>query len=579
MAWSRRLYIRGALHDTFREPAYVQHSAGQELPKQPMRGSGAHADLGRDATPNRDEVVATRSRRLLPGANGGIGVAAHGIELGRFRSVLRDHAVSITLVATTAVAAAVRFATLDVQSFDHDEAVTALLVVHPSLASTLGSVVHLERNPPLYYVLAWTWSKEFGQGLDDLRLLSAILGTLTVPAAFLATRELASSRAGLIVAALVALNPFLAWYSQEARSYALLVLLLTVGVYMFARTRRNPTKGNLALWALASALALCSHYFAVFVIIPEAALLIAITRPHGRALLATAAVTAVGLALAPLAIVQQSGRPVDPFTSTVILDRGWQILIHFAGSVEPPILAGGVVGVFQVAVGVLEVTLALVAVAILRRMGDGKERRGACVALAIGVAAFAIPVVLAFGGFDFVNSRNMIGSLSPLLMAAGIAFGCARAGRVGLWATAATCLVFAAVLVAVSTTPRMQRPDWRGAARAIGPAAAGRVLVVPPLAEVPISYYLQAEQSRLKNKPVFVRRLDVLSRGLPPAPPHRGFRLVGRRPGVGGRFWLRRYQARRPKPFTDADVPSSQLIFGSSRRWHFVPPPRIVHRG
>ena len=149
---------------------------------------------------------------------------------------------------------------------------------------------------------------------------------------------------------------------------------------MFARARRSPTRGNLSLWALASALALCSHYFAVFVVAPEGVLLIAMTRPRGRALAAVSATAAVGLALAPLAIVQQSGRPPDPFTSAGVLGRSWEILVHFAASVEPPILGSGAVGLLQVAVAIGEVALVLAAVTILWRFGSRAERRSALVA-------------------------------------------------------------------------------------------------------------------------------------------------------------------------------------------------------
>ena len=90
---------------------------------------------------------------------------------------------SYALLGITAVAAIVRFATLDLQSFDHDEAVTAARVIHPSLFDTLSVVGHSERSPPLYYVLAWGWSKLFGTGEVGLRSLSALFGTLTVPLA------------------------------------------------------------------------------------------------------------------------------------------------------------------------------------------------------------------------------------------------------------------------------------------------------------------------------------------------------------------------------------------------------------
>src|SRR5919109_2685176 len=170
------------------------------------------------------------------------------------------------LAGIIGVAAVVRFATLHHQGYDHDEAVTAWRILHSGLGKTMQSVVNSERSPPLYYLLAWLWSKLFGTGEVGLRSLSALIGTLTVPAAFLAAREISSARAGLVTAALVAVNPYLVWYSQEARSYALFVLFVAWGLYYFIRCLSDPSRRNLGLWALASAVALCSHYFAAFIV-------------------------------------------------------------------------------------------------------------------------------------------------------------------------------------------------------------------------------------------------------------------------------------------------------------------------
>jgi len=199
------------------------------------------------------------------------------------------------LAAITAAAAFVRFWALGHQSYDVDEAVTALRVIHPSLGATMHAVFRGERTPPLYYLLAWGWSRAFGTHEVGLRSLSALLGTLTVPAAYLAARELASRRAGLIAAAFVAMNPYLIWYSQEARAYALYVLVSACGLYLFARALRHPTPRSLALWALASVLSLCSYYFAVFLIIPEGLWLLRSTRPRRRAIGAIAGTAIAGL--------------------------------------------------------------------------------------------------------------------------------------------------------------------------------------------------------------------------------------------------------------------------------------------
>ena len=56
-----------------------------------------------------------------------------------------------------------------------------------------------------------------GTGEFGLRSLSALAGVATVPVAYLIGVELRGRRAGLMAAALVAVNPMLLWYSQEAR--------------------------------------------------------------------------------------------------------------------------------------------------------------------------------------------------------------------------------------------------------------------------------------------------------------------------------------------------------------------------
>ena len=74
-------------------------------------------------------------------------------------------------------------------------------------------------------VLAWLWVQAFGTGEVGLRLFSAVAGVATVPVVYAVGRTLASRRIGLVAAALAATSPYLVFYSQEARSYALFALL------------------------------------------------------------------------------------------------------------------------------------------------------------------------------------------------------------------------------------------------------------------------------------------------------------------------------------------------------------------
>ena len=97
------------------------------------------------------------------------------------------------LAGLTALGVALRFASLGVQSYHHDEVITALRVLPGSFGEMLHAVKVSESNPPLYYVLAWAWAKEFGTGEVGLRSLSALFGAATVPVAYLIG---ASLRAG-----------------------------------------------------------------------------------------------------------------------------------------------------------------------------------------------------------------------------------------------------------------------------------------------------------------------------------------------------------------------------------------------
>ena len=162
-----------------------------------------------------------------------------------------------------------------------DEALTAY-ETHSSFGGMLGTVAHVETTPPLYFVLIWAWAHVFGSGEVGLRSLSTLAGIALVPIAFVSARELFSRRAGVLAAAFVAVNPFLVWYSQEARSYMLLAALSGASFLWFNRARENPTGRTLAWWTACSSLAVMTHFFAGFLVAPEALwLLWVVAQPRG----------------------------------------------------------------------------------------------------------------------------------------------------------------------------------------------------------------------------------------------------------------------------------------------------------
>lgn len=94
---------------------------------------------------------------------------------------------------------------------------------HLPVADLWGPAAATETNPPLWFTLERLVLSTLGDAEAMLRLPAALFGILAVPLAFLTGRALAGSGAGLAAAALVATDPLLVAYSQEARGYALLV--------------------------------------------------------------------------------------------------------------------------------------------------------------------------------------------------------------------------------------------------------------------------------------------------------------------------------------------------------------------
>jgi mannosyltransferase len=448
----------------------------------------------------------------------------------------------LLLGALIVVAAGLRFGTLDVQSFWFDESITAGLV-KLNLADMVSAIPHSESTPPLYYVLAWAWTKVFGHGEVGLRSLSALFGTALVPVAYRAGTHLLSRRAGLFAAALVAFNPLLVWYSQEARAYALLVLLCGLSFMFFASFLREQRAASLGWWALCSALALLTHYFALFVVVPEGIWLVAASRVRRHAFLATGAVVLTGLAVLPLALDQRSHGRTGSINAIPFSHRATDLVKQYVAGFRPP----------AAAIAVPAGLLLLVGLFLLVTRADARERHAATVAGGIGVAAIAVPLVLALGGQDYFITKNLLGAALPITLVPAVGFSVRRAPRLGLAAACAACLASLAIVVAVNTDTNLQRDDWRGAAEGLGPAHGARAIVVSPGTESPAMEIYLPKALTMPPRGSRVSEIDLLDvdgRDFRPQRPAGarlhipGFRQVQRREAET--YLLIRFRARRP---------------------------------
>jgi 4-amino-4-deoxy-L-arabinose transferase-like glycosyltransferase len=412
----------------------------------------------------------------------------------------------------------------------------------------LAAVGREEVTPPLYYVLAWAWAVVIGDGEVALRSLSALLGTALVPVVYGLARRLAPPRVALLAAALVAVSPLLVWYSQEARSYALVLLLAGLSLLFFLRAVATGGGRDLLGWALASALALASHYFALFLVGAEALWLLAAVRRRGT-VAAVGTVGLAGLALLPTALAQQSGRGVEWIADHPLL---WRILL------VPKKLLLGETGFLLPGTRLAAYGLVLAALLLLWR-AEPDERRAAGRAALLMAAIVVPPLLLALGGLDYLVARNVTIAMLPGAVLVALGPGSRRAGWPGAIVAGGLLALLTAVTVAAALLPSLGREDWRGLARELDrPPAPRMIAVVPAHEERSLRQYL----GRLERPPPGARVPELLviqtnragPRPTPPAPP--GFDLVERRERQ--RLIVIRYRASDPR--AGAPAPATETL-------------------
>jgi mannosyltransferase len=161
----------------------------------------------------------------------------------------------------TVVSIVLRTRALDA-AFWIDEGLSVGISSHALL--DIPGVLEQDGSPPLYYALLHVWMQAFGNTETATHALSVVFAVLSVPAAFWAARSLFGPRAGWIAAALAAINPFLTFYAQETRMYALVALLGLLLAAAFLRVYADRERRLLPVFALVLALLLYTHNWGLF---------------------------------------------------------------------------------------------------------------------------------------------------------------------------------------------------------------------------------------------------------------------------------------------------------------------------
>jgi mannosyltransferase len=188
-------------------------------------------------------------------------------------SRLRPHQLTdivhyTALAVIVAVGAALRLTALSRQSLWFDE-VDAVIRAQRPFGDVLRTFTTAGENGPLYNLLLAVWIRFAGISEIAVRFPSALAGTLTIPLLYLLVRRVATPLHGLIAAGLLSISPYHIWYSQEAKMYALLVLLATCSTYLYVLALEQNKPRWWIAWVVVTSLMFYTHVVSVLVFVAQ----------------------------------------------------------------------------------------------------------------------------------------------------------------------------------------------------------------------------------------------------------------------------------------------------------------------
>lgn len=237
------------------------------------------------------------------------------------------------------VASLIRLLGLSGRPMWYDEALT-VMQAERGLASMLYGTPSAESGiaanvqPILYHTVLWIWEQIVGTEPSSVRLLSVLVGLGVVVVGYLLARQLFADRVATLTGWALTLSPFQVHYSQEARMYALLALLLMSATLVYWRAVHRGRWIHWLMFAVLAAAAEYTHSLAAVYLIPLCATAVILRR--WKQVLYTIEAGAVALLLYLPWRLYMSSRPAPGLqgfdvSRPEIADLIRTLLVFFAG--------------------------------------------------------------------------------------------------------------------------------------------------------------------------------------------------------------------------------------------------------
>ena len=384
------------------------------------------------------------------------------------RSLSRGASLAVDIAIASGVAFVLGLIRLGAPSVWFDEAYTAEATGRSPAWWLANDQYHF-----LYDGVLALWATVAGTSEWALRAPSVLGAMIAAALVVVLGRKLFDRWVALASGVFLAASPFVVKWSQQARSYTLLLALSLIATLVLLRALDRGTRSSWALYGVAYAAVVVGHAVAGILLAPAHLVLIAQRRervlPHGP----LAAVIVVAVAV--------------PWAATVAMrSTGQGAGMAWLQPPSPSVVAHAVADVSGAAG--LGIALAVLGLVLLWRAG----RRD----LVVWLGAWAsVPFVLALvmtAGTPVFLDRYLIVAAPAFALLAGVAIvGVGR--QLGPVLAAAAAVVSAITLVQWYSTAddgNWRGEDWRSAVAALrAESGGGEVVVVPWWAQLGAAYY------------------------------------------------------------------------------------------
>jgi hypothetical protein len=158
---------------------------------------------------------------------------------------------------------------LDVQSPWGDELFTLLSTGYEKSFGDIFTILKSDVHPPLYYYLIHFFNLFFENTSFLARFISAFFGIAGLFSVYYLSKELLNNKVGLIAVALLSINYFHIYYSQEARMYSMLFFTTTISFIYLVKFIKVPSIKSALFHSVFASILIYTHFFALFTLFSQ----------------------------------------------------------------------------------------------------------------------------------------------------------------------------------------------------------------------------------------------------------------------------------------------------------------------